>query len=241
MSARLSAASRWISQSTRLVRNAGDLRYRTLSPSPTFSISSATTMSPSAATRRLPSVWSRTFASMRLASRRVTPKNGATNLYKTTINPSRVRQIPRRFNSTKTSNAQSEPTSLSQRLRKLTREYGWAGLGVYLLLSALDFPFCFAAVRLFGVERIGYYESVIFGAAKDAANAVWPGILSDDATSEKNSESNDGIWTQLAIAYAVHKSLIIFRVPLTAAITPNVVKTLRHWGWDLTRGRPKGM
>lgn len=42
-----------------------------------------------------------------------------------------------------------------------------------------------------------------------------------------------GIWTQLALAYALHKSFIFLRVPLTAAVTPKVVKTLRSWGWNI--------
>ena len=42
-----------------------------------------------------------------------------------------------------------------------------------------------------------------------------------------------GIWTQLALAYAIHKSFIFIRVPLTAAITPKVVKVLRGWGWNI--------
>lgn len=45
-----------------------------------------------------------------------------------------------------------------------------------------------------------------------------------------------GIWTQLALAYAIHKSFIFVRVPLTAAVTPKIVKTLRGWGWNI--GRP---
>jgi hypothetical protein len=49
-----------------------------------------------------------------------------------------------------------------------------------------------------------------------------------------------GIWTQLALAYAIHKSFIFIRVPLTAAVTPKVVKTLRGWGWDIGKRRPKG-
>lgn len=48
-----------------------------------------------------------------------------------------------------------------------------------------------------------------------------------------------GIWTQLALAYAIHKSFIFIRVPLTAAITPKVVKTLRGWGWNIGKRRPK--
>lgn len=50
-----------------------------------------------------------------------------------------------------------------------------------------------------------------------------------------------GVWTQLALAYAIHKSFIFVRVPLTAAITPKVVKTLRGWGWNIGRPTRKGM
>ena len=51
---------------------------------------------------------------------------------------------------------------------------------------------------------------------------------------EKASGKPDAtIWTQLALAYAIHKSFIFIRVPLTAAVTPKVVKTLRGWGWNI--------
>lgn len=59
-------------------------------------------------------------------------------------------------------------------MKTLSREYGWSALGVYLALSVLDFPFCFAAVRLFGVERIGYYEHVIVEEAKKLFYSVVP-------------------------------------------------------------------
>lgn len=42
-----------------------------------------------------------------------------------------------------------------------------------------------------------------------------------------------GIWTQLLLAYGLHKSLMIFRIPLTAAVTPKIVKTLRGWGYNI--------
>ena len=42
-----------------------------------------------------------------------------------------------------------------------------------------------------------------------------------------------GLATQLALAYAIHKSFIFLRVPLTAAVTPKVVKVLRSWGWKI--------
>jgi N-terminal acetyltransferase 2 len=47
------------------------------------------------------------------------------------------------------------------------------------------------------------------------------------------------LWTQLALAYAIHKSFIFIRVPLTAAVTPKVVKVLRGWGWNIGKRTPK--
>lgn len=55
------------------------------------------------------------------------------------------------------------------------------------------------------------------------------------------TKTRTGIWTQLALAYAIHKSFIFLRVPLTAAVTPKVVKVLRGWGWDTGKRKPKGV
>lgn len=59
-------------------------------------------------------------------------------------------------------------------MKTLSREYGWSAMGVYLALSALDFPLCFAAVQYFGVERIGHYEHMIVGEAKKLFYSVVP-------------------------------------------------------------------
>jgi len=48
-----------------------------------------------------------------------------------------------------------------------------------------------------------------------------------------------GLATQLALAYAIHKSFIFIRVPITVAITPRVVKMLRGWGWDIGKRTTK--
>ncbi|KAJ5281367.1 hypothetical protein N7478_006739 [Penicillium angulare] len=159
----------------------------------------------------------------------------------------------RRFNSTKNNgssnsnktggNAEKEDGSISQRLRKLSREYGWAALGVYLVLSAADFPICFAAVRLLGPERIGHYEHVVVQYMKETFKSVWPVKVNEDGEVEESLPRNleeASIWTQLALAYAIHKSVFIFvRVPLTAAVTPKVVKVLRGWGWNIGKRTPK--
>ncbi len=49
--------------------------------------------------------------------------------------------------------------------------------------------------------------------------------------------STKGLATQLALAYAIHKSFIFVRVPLTAAILPKVVRVLRSWGYDIGKRR----
>ena len=61
------------------------------------------------------------------------------------------------------------------------------------------------------------------------------------STVKKFSQLKDilGIWTQLALAYAIHKSFIFIRVPMTAAVTPKVVKILRGWGWDIGGAKSK--
>ncbi|RMZ76756.1 hypothetical protein DV737_g4669, partial [Chaetothyriales sp. CBS 132003] len=149
--------------------------------------------------------------------------------------PRRALHQLRRYNSSSTSSSSSSaaaepPLSLSQRLKKLSREYGWAAVGVYFTLSALDFPFCFLAVRTLGTDRIGHWEHVIVSRIDDAEQHVDHGYKEAEAA---NRGSNASIWTQLALAYAIHKSFIFLRVPLTAAVTPKVVKTLRGWGWNI--------
>jgi hypothetical protein len=48
------------------------------------------------------------------------------------------------------------------------------------------------------------------------------------------------IWTQLGLAYAVHKSLIFIRIPLAGAILPKVARTMRGWGYNVGRApKPK--
>lgn len=56
---------------------------------------------------------------------------------------------------------------------------------------------------------------------------------------EERNKTDASLATQLALAYAIHKSFIFIRVPLTAAITPKVVKILRSWGWDIGKRTTK--
>ena len=57
--------------------------------------------------------------------------------------------------SNKAGEAGEEQLSLGARLRKLSREYGKAAVGVYFILSVLDFPVFFLLVKAVGAERVG--------------------------------------------------------------------------------------
>jgi hypothetical protein len=161
MSFRPSLLSRWLAQA--------ELRRATPASRQTLSI-----------LQRQPSLSSQVSQTMR---RSLTTATNYTSRVMPRSRPGlRSVQLPRqrtnrRFNSGSSSNA-SEPSkeggSVSQRLRKLSREYGWAALGVYLTLSALDFPICFAAVRLLGPERIGHYEHVVVQSVKNTFPSIWP-------------------------------------------------------------------
>jgi hypothetical protein len=44
--------------------------------------------------------------------------------------------------------------TFSQRLKHLIKSYGWYALGVYFLISTIDFGVAFAAVNLIGAEHV---------------------------------------------------------------------------------------
>ena len=87
--------------------------------------------------------------------------------------------------------------SFSQRLRKLSREYGWSAFGVYMALSALDFPFCFLAVRWLGTERIGRWEHAIVEWFKRAIPLQLPEKWGGKVRNEKEAEVTE----QESLAY----------------------------------------
>ncbi|RCI08327.1 hypothetical protein L249_8806 [Ophiocordyceps polyrhachis-furcata BCC 54312] len=155
--------------------------------------------------------------------------------------------------------AAPEKLSLGARLKKLSKEYGWSAVGVYLALSVLDFPFCFLLVKIVGTEKIGRLEHYVVSALtsiipesmlqrwRDYRGQKTQTAADDEgevavvdwgvAEAQRSIEEEASLATQLALAYAIHKSFIFIRVPLTAAVTPKVVKVLRGWGWNIGKRR----
>lgn len=163
----------------------------------------------------------------------------------TLLRPHNLRHVgvARRFQSTS-----SQPKGI----KALVKEYGYSALGVYLFLSALDLPLCYALVHLSGKEKIEYYENKAkqaFGYGVSDAELERRQEIDRirDATAEADADATNKplasamlwfSWTELAIAYGIHKSVFIFvRVPLTAALTPSIVKTLRGWGFKIGSDR----
>ncbi|OBT69727.1 hypothetical protein VE03_00854 [Pseudogymnoascus sp. 23342-1-I1] len=163
--------------------------------------------------------------------------------------------------------AAKAPLTLGQRMKKLSREYGWSALGVYLALTALDFPLCYLLVQWLGTDRVGRWEHAVVSrvaplipvvvkerwyafkawmhsaeeevtGADDVSDVVdMAGWGVEEAQRENKKEASLG--TQLALAYAIHKSFIFLRVPATVALTPKVVKVLRGWGWNIGKRSTK--
>jgi hypothetical protein len=112
--------------------------------------------------------------------------------------PRLSRQIKRPYSQKPQSHTQPNPTpnlsspephSLTARLKKLSREYGWTVIGVYLALTVADFPFCFFAVKYIGAERVAYAEHVIIDGAKSVIQKVFPDMFQKPAEEEADIEA----------------------------------------------------
>lgn len=145
---------------------------------------------------------------------------------------------------------QSTRAAKPQGIKALMKEYGYPALAVYLGLSCIDLPICYVLVHSMGQEKIEVYENKVkqtFGYGisdeelkkKQEINKIQQDIESQGETTSENSGSmvryilSQFSWTEFAIAYGIHKSLIFIRLPITAAITPGIVKLLRGWGFRI--------
>lgn len=115
-------------------------------------------------------------------------------------------------------------------------------------------------VRQMGTDKIGEWEHIVISYIKQvippSIQETWHNWRSSMKKGEEQPEGGDAAgWgveeadarnkkeaslaTQLALAYAIHKSFIFIRVPLTISITPKVVRVLRGWGWDIGKRTTK--
>lgn len=123
--------------------------------------------------------------------------------------------------------------TLSQRLSHLIKSYGWYALGVYLVLSALDFTVAFAGINLLGADQVGAVAAYVKETAIGLLHNKPPEPGRDEMESPSSGDaSQDGLYATLVLAYTIHKTLFLpVRVGLTAALTPRLVGWLRTRGW----------
>ncbi|KAG2150809.1 hypothetical protein DEU56DRAFT_908451 [Suillus clintonianus] len=130
--------------------------------------------------------------------------------------------------------------TLSQRLKHLIKSYGWYALGVYFVLSTLDFTVAFAGINLLGAEQVAsaaaYIKTAVgfmYTKPPEPGRDEMNGISAGDA-------SREGLYATLVLAYTIHKTLFLpVRVGLTAVLTPRLVGWLRTRGWAGGEGARK--
>ncbi|KZP34534.1 hypothetical protein FIBSPDRAFT_846666 [Athelia psychrophila] len=123
--------------------------------------------------------------------------------------------------------------SLSQRLKFLIKSYGWYALGMYIVLSAVDFGVAFAGVNLLGAEHVSRVAASVKSYAMELvySQPLEPGREEQEAV-PKSAGSHEGLYAMLVLAYTIHKTLFLpVRVGLTAALTPRLVGWLGRRGW----------
>ncbi|CUM65584.1 uncharacterized protein PRCAT00003231001 [Priceomyces carsonii] len=136
-------------------------------------------------------------------------------------------------------------------IKALVKEYGYSALGVYLALTAIDLPIFYILVHSMGKDEIEYYENRVkqtfgYGVSDEELKKRQEINKIHEEISAKNEpeiqEKNPSLlhrilqsfsWTEFAIAYGIHKSFIFIRLPITAAITPSIVKSLRGMGFKI--------
>ncbi|KAI9067127.1 hypothetical protein FKP32DRAFT_1644620 [Trametes sanguinea] len=130
--------------------------------------------------------------------------------------------------------------SLSQRLKHLIKSYGWYALGVYIILSTIDFSIAFAAVNILGAEHVSkvaadvkdYFGGLIHSKPPEPGREEM-----DRAVNQTDAGGSEGFMAMILLAYTIHKTLFLpVRVGLTAAVTPRLVHWLRARGWAGSAG-----
>ncbi|KAG0684313.1 hypothetical protein C6P40_004575 [Pichia californica] len=122
-------------------------------------------------------------------------------------------------------------------IKKLIHQYGYSALGVYLGLSLIDLPICYIIVHSAGEDKIREMQDDFFSMIgyKTKTEEIKQDNQNNEGESEgENEEKKSSTFlTEFAVAYALHKSLVFIRLPITAAITPWVVARLQRMGFKI--------
>ncbi|KAI0256203.1 hypothetical protein BJV78DRAFT_1118242 [Lactifluus subvellereus] len=162
------------------------------------------------------------------------------------ISPFRsIHATPARLSSPSQPPNAKDSASLSQRLVTLVKAYGWYAVGVYTVISIVDFTIAFAGINLLGAE---YVSSVAASAKAWVLSLVYsrppePGREEIEEVSQSMAAGGqEGLYAMLLLAWTVHKTLFVpVRIGLTVAYTPRIVNWLRARGWAGGEGTRRAM
>ena len=128
--------------------------------------------------------------------------------------------------------------TLSQRLKHLIKSYGWYALGVYAVLTVADFTVAFAGISLIGSEHVARATDAVTSKLSQLFRPVLPqpgahaSETSSSSSSRREPGGRDSLMATAVLAWLVHKTLFMpFRVGLTVALTPKLVRWLTRRGW----------
>jgi N-terminal acetyltransferase 2 len=159
------------------------------------------------------------------------------------ISPFRsIHTTPARLSSPHSPDAK-DATSLTQRLKTLMKVYGWYAVGVYTVISIVDFTIAFAGINLLGAD---YVSSVAASAKAWLLSLVYsrppePG-REEIEVSQNMTAGQEGLYAMIVLAWTVHKTLFLpVRIGLTAAYTPRIVNWLHARGWTGGEGTRRAM
>ncbi|CAB4488876.1 unnamed protein product [Rhizophagus irregularis] len=135
-----------------------------------------------------------------------------------------------------------EGRSMTEKFKILTKKYGVSAIVVYLVISALDLGLTFILIQIGGADRVRKVEdwfTETFGSwivlRKDPnTNTPETDNTENDTAVNGNKSNKTPSWAStLVIAYGIHKLLVPFRLGVTAAVTPPIVKKLKRMGWNI--------
>jgi hypothetical protein len=140
-----------------------------------------------------------------------------------------------------------EGKSMTEKFKILTKKYGVSAVVVYLVISALDLGLTFILIQIGGADRVRKVEdwfTETFGnwvVLRKDPNINTPKTDNTKNDTDKYVVNGNGnrliktpSWAStLVIAYGIHKLLVPFRLGLTAAVTPAIVRKLKRMGWNI--------
>jgi len=143
-------------------------------------------------------------------------------------NPSHIRSFS---TPPETSSTSEDNASITQRLKTLIKTHGWYTLGVYGVITVLDFTLCFATVYFLGADQVNRLVQPLRSLVDNILHRETDPAESKDVDPLSSPSGYDGLYAIAILAFGIHKLLLPVRVGLTAALTPKLVGFLTARGW----------